>query len=206
MLLSDMFSPAFRDYASVQGTFRTIVSQMTVGDLLAVNNKQYERDVTDKLKEKPALASLRPPLTIAAVLELAKESASPCVVVSGRDEHIQWGQAYSVRHPNALSLFGALMIPIVRMDHSHQLLQRNRFPFWNSQDELIAAMHDEGCNLPWWLFRLLAFLPVFPAQGVRRAEGQVRPEEWTVEEGLPGGLEAPEVAAMVWPLLSQTYQ
>jgi hypothetical protein len=157
--LSDFFDPSFPNYAQVQHIFRTIASELTLQDLLNINNKDYSDDVKAEIKRSATLDCLRPALSLAAVLYILEHETGKLIIISGEDERIQWDRAYDLRGTS--DRLGVLMNPILG-EGRHQLRQRARRPSWSSQ----ATLEDEmsSGNLAWWTFKLHACLPAFPSR------------------------------------------
>lgn len=198
--MSALYDPSYERYRCLQGLFRKISTTMTVDELMEINNKGYSADDITRNNAKPTLAYIRPPLTIAAVLHLAHETGTKCVVVSGRDESQQWKQAYNI--PNALSRIGALMIPVIKMDRKHQLLQKERWPIWHSEADIVRHISEAQTNTAWWIYCLHAFLPAFPEEAVRIGGATISPEDWKTECAVPEGWDPQQFVGRVWPLLN----
>jgi hypothetical protein len=196
--MSALYEPTYSKYRHIQALFRRITSQMTVEVLMSINTKRYPQDVRTEITQKPTLTYLRPPLTLAAVLHLAENAQTKCAVIAGSDEELQWSQAYNL--PDARMRLGVLMIPVLNMDPEHQMYQRKRWPFWHSEDEVIRA--SVGSNVPWWLFRLLAFLPAFPDSAVMIGDKNVQPGDWTDQLSTPTEVELSKLISHIWPILS----
>lgn len=198
--MSALYDPSYNRYRCLQGLFRKISTKMTVDELMEINNKGYSADDITRNNSKPTLAYIRPPLTIAAVLHLAQEAGTKCIVVSGSDESQQWKQAYNI--PDALSRIGALMIPVIKMDRKHQLLQKERWPIWHSEADIVRHISEAQTNTAWWIYCLHAFLPVFPNESVKVGMATIAPEHWENEFAIPQDCDPTQFIGIVWPLLN----
>jgi hypothetical protein len=200
--MSTLYDSANSEYSSLQSLFKNISTRMTVAELISINNKEYSEDVKIELKSKTTLTYIRPPLTIAAVLHLAMKQPGKCAIVSGSDEALQWKQAYN--ETDAASQFGALMIPVIKMDKKHQVLQQKRWPIWDAIEELVEHLHDGKSNTAWWLFRLHGLLPAFPIAKVQIGGAEVSTGDWEDEMSIPERVKLREFVELVWPLLDPT--
>lgn len=197
--MTELYDPGYVNYRELQLLFRSVSSRMTVAELMAINNKNYSEPDIIELRGKTTLTYIRPPLTIAAVLHLAAREQGKCAVVSGYDEAAQWTQAFN--ETGATSKIGALMIPVIKMNKEHQLLQQRRWPIWDSEAELLQHISDSESNTAWWLFRLHAFMPSFPDNEIEIGGTSYKPEEWSDEQIKPSGLDATAFVNRIWPLL-----
>jgi len=155
--LSDLFDPNYEKYKSLQAIFQNVISNLTLQDLLNINNKEYDENVKMTIKRSATLDFLRPALTISAVLHLARRNQNKCIVVAGEDEKIQWITSHDL--PGSRENLGVILNPIIKKNHS-QLRQTKNWPFWDSWQNLYDDMEDS--NLAEWLIRLYLFLPKFP--------------------------------------------
>jgi class 3 adenylate cyclase len=196
--LSDFFDPTFEGYSRVQAIFRGITADLTLKDLLDINNKEYSDDVKEEIKRSATLDCLRPALSIAAVLYLVETAGQKGIVVAGADEKIQWERAYDI--PNTRGHIGVMMNPILRVDPTHQSRQSRNWPSWPSPEALLREMNSNN-NLAWWAFNLHAFIPAFPAATVNIGGQEISPQEWTNELVPPENVRREALVEQVWPLL-----
>jgi class 3 adenylate cyclase len=194
--MSKLFDPSSPGYEDIQTKFRLIASKITLAELLAINNKDYDLDVQNQIQRYPALDFLRPALTSAAVLFLAEKTGGKCIVVSGADERRQWQTMYSI---GARDRVGVLMNPILKIDAVYQWRQKRDWPIWNSHQELIAGM--EGTNLAWWVFRLHGVVPNFPSKTVECNGRSIDPRSWPENVELHADLTRDALTRLVWPFL-----
>lgn len=196
--LSDYFDPAFEGYSQIQAIFRDITSDLTLKDLLDINNKEYTDDVKEKIKLSATLDFLRPALSIAAVKYLIETAAQKGIVVAGADEKIQWERTYDL--PNTRGNIGVMMNPILKRDPTHQSRQSRNWPSWASPEALLSDMNLNN-NLAWWTFKLHAFMPAFPAETVNIGGQEINPQEWVDELVPPEKVSREALVEHVWPLL-----
>ncbi len=196
--LSDFFDPTYEGYGRVQAIFRGITADLTLQDLLNINNKEYSDDVKEEIKRSATLDCLRPALALAAVLYLVEKVGQKGIVVAGSDEKIQWERAYDI--PNTRGNIGVMMNPILRTDPTHQSRQSRNWPSWPSPEALLREMSSNN-NLSWWTYNLHAFVPAFPASSVRIGEQDVQPQDWKDVLEPPIGLAREAIVEHVWPLL-----
>lgn len=198
LYLSDFFDPKYEGYRRVQAIFRDITADLTLKDLLDINNKEYSDDVKEEIKRSATLDCLRPALSIAAVLYLVETAGQKGIVVAGADEKIQWERAYDI--PNTRGNIGVMMNPILRVDPTHQSRQSRNWPSWPSPEALLREMSLNN-NLAWWTFNLHAFVPAFPAAAVRIGQQPIQPQDWTSELTPPESIRREDIVEHVWPLL-----
>jgi hypothetical protein len=196
--LSDFFDPTFEGYNRIQAIFRNITADLTLKDLLDINNKEYSDDVKEEIKRSATLDFLRPALSIAAVLYLVETAGQKGIVIAGADEKIQWERAYDI--PNTRGNIGVMMNPILKADPTHQTRQSRNWPSWPSPEALLREMNSNN-NLAWWTFNLHAFVPSFPATGVIIGEQIVQPQDWTSELTPPENVRIEDLVEHVWSLL-----
>lgn len=196
--LSDFFDPEYEGYNRVQAIFRGITVDLTLQDLLNINNKEYSDDVKEEIKRSATLDCLRPALSIAAVLYLVETAGQKGIVVAGADEKIQWERAYDI--PNTRGHIGVMMNPILKVDPTHQSRQSRNWPSWPSPEALLREMNSNN-NLAWWTYNLHAFVPAFPAGSVTIGGEDVPPQEWTNELDVPAKVRREALVEYVWPLL-----
>lgn len=196
--LSDLFDPKYPGYSRVQAIFRDITTDLTLQDLLNINNKEYSDNVKETIKRSATLDCLRPALSLAAVLYIVETAAQKGIIVAGADEKIQWERAYDI--PNTRGNIGVMMNPILRGDSMEQARQSRNWPSWPSPEALLREMNSEN-NLAWWTFRLHAFVPSFPATSVQIAEQEIQPQDWTNELETPSKINKESLVEHIWPLL-----
>jgi hypothetical protein len=196
--MSDLYDPRSPGYDVLQSIFRRIASDLSLEDLLAINNKDYSSNIKDEIRRSATLDFLRPALSTAAVLFMAGMERKKCIVVSGADERIQWERTY--RFPGTRDQLGVLMNPILRMDEGHESRQKSDWPIWDSQQSLVRDM--EATNLAWWVFRMHVFLPSFPASSIEMSGLSISPESWEDGGEPPAGLRSDELARRVWRVLA----
>jgi hypothetical protein len=199
LFLSDFFEVSYPDYKNIQQIFRTIASDLTLQDLLNINNKDYADDVKAEIRASATLDCLRPALSLAAVLYLAQKEDQKSVIISGADEKIQWERAYDIP-PDTRNIIGVLMNPVLKADATHQSRQRRAWPSWSSQESLIQEM--EPGNLAWWVFNLHALIPAFPNRSVTIGGAEFTADSWTDELTIPTNLRKEALAEHVWQLLN----
>lgn len=197
-LLSDLYDPSFKDYNKVQAVFRKIASNLTLQDLLDINNKAYNSEVKEEISKSATLDCLRPALSLAAVLYKAGVAKQKCIVVAGLDERIQWVRTHSI--PGTQNLLGVLMNPVLKTDPTHQARQKGFWPSWPSRNEMVRNM--EGTNLAWWVFHMHTYLPAFPNRCVAVGELEIGPDGWKDEMGTPDGLDLDELGKCAWQILN----
>jgi class 3 adenylate cyclase len=197
--MSKLYDPTYPKYTHIQALFRRITSKMTVQVLMDINNKGYNQQVRDEIKQKTTLTYVRPPLTLAAVLHLAEGSRPKSAVIAGSDENIQWKQLYADTVPNARDSIGVLLIPVLLLDKQYQMHQEGQWPIWYSEDDVLRQC--VGSNLAWWLFRLFSFLPAFPDSDVTIGDKTITPEQWTSEIGAPSDVDLHRLVSCIWPIL-----
>jgi hypothetical protein len=200
--MSTLYDPKYERFSELHSLFRSVSARMTVAELIAINNKGYSEDVKIELRAKTTLTYIRPTLTIAAVMHLASSETTKCAVVSGCDEALQWKQAFN--ESDAVNRIGALMIPVVKMDKNHQILMQKRWPIWDALNELVEHLSDRESNTAWWIFRLHAYLPVFPDKQVGIGSATVSADNWQEGEPRPEEFSFRELAELVWPKLDPT--
>ncbi|MEN6521154.1 MAG: adenylate/guanylate cyclase domain-containing protein [Armatimonadota bacterium] len=195
--LSDLYDPLFKDYDKVQTVFRKIASELTLQDLLDINNKAYNSEVKEEISKSATLDCLRPALSLAAVLYKAEVAKQKCIVVAGLDEHIQWVRTHSI--PGTQNMLGVLMNPVLKTDPTHQARQKGFWPSWPSWNEMVRNM--DGTNLAYWTFHMHAYLPSFPEQHVMVGGAPLYPSNWNDEMGIPDGMNRDDLAKCVWQIL-----
>jgi Adenylate and Guanylate cyclase catalytic domain len=196
--MSALYEPKHPGYEQIQSIFRKVSSDLSLEDLLAINNKTYEADVQEKIKQAPTLDFLRPALSVAAVLYLAEQTGQKVIVVAGKDERIQWER--TIRVPLTRPHLGVMMNPILKLDAVHQGRQKRDWPIWDSLEALKLAMESTG-NLASWVFRLHLYTPSFPAPAVTIADQPVSPQDWPNELEIPEKVNKDVMAQQAWQLL-----
>jgi adenylate/guanylate cyclase family protein len=196
--MSDLYEPKHPGYEQIQSMFRRVSSDLSLEDLLAINNKTYEAVVLETKRKAPTLDFLRPALSVAAVLYLAEQSGQKVIVVAGKDERIQWER--TIRVPLTRPHLGIMMNPILMRDPKHQDWQKRDWPIWDSLEALKLAM-DSTNNLASWVFRLHLFTPAFPATTVTIAGQPVSPQDWPNELEIPEKVNKDALAQQGWQLL-----
>jgi hypothetical protein len=199
--LSALFDAKAPTFDAHQDRFRRVASELSLGDVLNMNNKQYSETVQASISGAATLEFMRPVLTISAVIEAAKEADHKVLVVSGKDELIQWERTMGLR--KGRERIGVLMNPVLRVDQdsrTYQTRQRDDYPIWDSTQALVRAMKET--NLGWWAFCLHAFLPVFPRNSVSISGSHFSPTDWANEYDGPSALDPEELAKAVWPILN----
>lgn len=197
--MTDLFDTSYDHYPDVHDKFKAITSEVTLETYLAIINKSYSQTVKDAMRAEATLDSLRPILTCAAVLHLAEQTGTRCLVVAGQDEAIQWHETRSV--PKMRDNLAALLIPILEDDEKEQAKQLDGWPIWYSDVALRADLVSEKRNLGAWVFRLHVLLPAFPASTVKIGETVCSGDEWEGVRGLRGGVDVAELAKAAWPIL-----
>jgi hypothetical protein len=201
-VMTDLYDPSSRRYPELQQLFRTVVRDLTVGGLVAMNQKGYSEDIKEALKSSKTLDFLKPALTIAAAAQIAITARRPCILMAGRDEGEQWDACKSLKAAKAI--VGCVLNPLLNEDERHQARQGERYPIWASAVNLVERMR--GTNLAWWIFRLCAYLPSFPGEVVRIGGVDVMPSDWITETDNPEKLDLRELSRHVWPLLNPVWR
>ena len=195
--LSDFFDPKNQEYDRMQSLFRAIASDLTLQDLLDINNKKYSRGVIKEIRDTATLDCLRPALSLAAVSHLVEKESRRSIVISGADEQILWERAYSIR--TTQDKIGVLMNPVLTQHGTYTGRQTRKWPSWPSKKALVRGM--KNTNLGWWTFRLHAYLPAFPAMAVPLGTANVTPENWKNQLTIPDEVDREALADHVWALL-----
>lgn len=202
--LSKYFEGAYPDHQDVLDKFQKITTNMTVQDLLYINQKEYKEEIQKEIIENPTLDFLRPILTCGVALHLSElwlktHPEAKTIIVSGVDEQIQWGNIFEV----ASRPLGAIYNPILKESAgggiSHNVRQKNEWPIWRSKEELDKDM--TRTNAGKWVFQLFAQLGAFPASQVTFADKGVRSRDWQDEFSIPGHIDRTKLVDLVWPIL-----
>jgi hypothetical protein len=154
--------------------FQKILSEITLSDLLQINNKEYSDTVKETIVKSASIDFLRPVLTIASVMHLSREKKAKEIVVVGYDEKIQWERSHDLL--DGRKRFGVLFNPILCQDDGHFQRQKPNWPNWYSPEMLFNDM--KGTNLASWTLRLHAFIPSFPSKVVSIAGKVIGPNIW----------------------------
>jgi hypothetical protein len=172
--MSDLFTPRCKDCNKLHGYFQSVISDLTLEDLLAINQKEYAESVRETIKKSVALDFLRPALTISSVLYLSNLLSNKSIVVVGYDEHIQWERAHAI--PDTRSQFGVLFNPILKQKKGFQGKQTKNWPLYFSWEKIVEEMQEY--ELSQWLTKMHLFLPNFPATFIEIKGKRITPEDW----------------------------
>lgn len=195
--MSELYQPSYDGYSQIQDIFRKLIVDLSLDDMLKINDKTYDPKEKEENKRSSTLKFLRPVLSVAAVLYLAMQHSQKCVVVAGLDETIQWERTYRV--PHSRSNLGVLMNPVLKGEEGFLGKQKNDWPIWYSHQSLVRSMNST--NLASWTFRLHAYIPAFPARSVEIDGGPISPQEWDDDMGIPESLQKESLARHVWKYL-----
>jgi Adenylate and Guanylate cyclase catalytic domain len=198
--MSDLYQPHYDGYNQIQDIFRKLIAELSLDDMLMINNKTYDAKEQEENKRSSALKFLNPALAVAAVLYLALQHSQKCAVVAGKDEKIQWERTYRV--PQMRSHLGAMMNPELKSKTGFLDKQKYDWPIWYSDDSLVGSM--DSTNLAWWTFQLHAYIPAFPARSVAIEGTHISPGEWGDIMDIPELLKKESLARHVWEYLDPT--
>lgn len=160
--LSDLYQPTQRRYAQIHYIFQEVISNFSLSDMLSINHKKYSESIIQEISNSATLDFLRPALTIAAVMYLAQQAKTKCIVIAGEDEKIQWVRSHDI--PSSRNLIGAVFHPVLETEKGYQERQRPNWPQWYSVSDLRDDMRNP--NLANWLMAMHLFPPLFPAKQV----------------------------------------
>lgn len=198
-------SSEYENQKDVIDQFKQITSDLNVDDLRKINMKNYAEEVWKEIQRSPTLDFLRPVLTCAAVLHLAKTLGSnKIIVIAGNDEDTQWRHAIRLESDR----LGAILNPILKerkkRGEAHTARQKDNWPIWQSKEELTEDI--KKTNAGKWVFQLFAQLPAFPSLEIPENElgkhGAIRAKDWTDEYKIYKGLDTQKLIAAVWPKLN----
>ncbi len=178
--MSELYTPGSDCCRKIHEYFQQVISELTLNDLLLINDKDYEASVKETIKASATLDFLRPALTIAAVLRLSQELGGKSVVVVGYDENIQWERGHAIK--GSREQFGVLFNPILKKKLGYQARQIKDWPFWDSWGAMVDEMNHS--NLAEWTTKLHAYLPGFPSKCVTIEGCEISPDDWQDEEKL----------------------
>jgi hypothetical protein len=201
--LSSYFDREYDGQAEVIEQFRLITTKLTIKNLTDINLKDYSVEDLSRIQENPALNFLRPILTCAMVLHLAKKysamyAGSKILIVAGEDEKTQWQHVIEL-DPKRI---GAIFNPSLRRSDAtgqHTARQSTNWPIWFSKSNLLEEM--KTTNAAKWVFQLFAQIPSFPARDVEIAGKVYCARDWLEEFELPGEMRGHELVEIVWPML-----
>jgi hypothetical protein len=193
-LMSDLYKPKSCNCDSLHVYFQNILSEITLSDLLQINNKEYSDTVKETIKKSASIDFLRPVLTIASVMHLSREKEAKEIVVVGYDEKIQWERSHDIL--DGRQRFGVLFNPILQQNDGHFQRQQPNWPNWYSSEMLFNDMKDT--NLASWTLRLHAFIPSFPSKAVSIAGNKIGPNIWKDGRDFSGEINLKELAQYVF--------
>ena len=174
--MNDLFTPRCEGCDELHGIFQSVISQLTLENLLDINHKDYANDVQAAIREAPTLEFLHPALTLSSVILLSKRIGEKCVVVAGYDENIQWAKSHSFI-PATRDQYGALFNPVLKEKEGlHQGRQTKNWPIYFSSQEIVDDM--ARYDLAKWLTQLHLFLSSFPAAEVEVEGVSFYPKDW----------------------------
>lgn len=213
-LLSQYYKAEYEAQQSVLDWFRRITTDMSVEDLLNINQKEYTNEVKVTIRSNPALDFLRPILTCAAVLHLAEvsqdnDSNRKVIVVAGFDENLQWRHVLEkISSPQ----LGVVYNPLFKLSESagteYTARQRDDWPIWHDYKALEDDM--QKTNAGKWLFQHFAQLPRFPAESVDlraiSTDPGAEPQTlgvagWPDEFQIPAQIDRTKLIKAVWPII-----
>ncbi len=192
--MSDLFKPKSEGCHIIHGYFQKVISELTLKNLLAINQKDYDTTVKETIQDSPTLNFLHPALTIAAVLRLSESLCDKSVVVVGHDERIQWESAHDI--PGCRYTFGVLFNPVLKTSEGFQARQSKNWPYWDSWEAMAA--HMSGTNLAAWTCQLHAFLPGFPSKDLQIGSSTILPDDWHDKEKLDAKIDKNGLARHVF--------
>lgn len=203
--LSTYFEPKYPHLRNILKSFEQLTSDLSVQDLIDINQKQYSQEVKDKIKENPTLDFIRPILTCAAVVHLIERFHetnvySKVTIVSGEDEQIQWRSLLSMTGPS--QNLGIILHPTLKIRNAgmtHTARQTSDWPIWHSRRELERDMATTNAGK--WVFQLLGQLPFFPAPYAIIEGKEVRASHWQNEFEIPRIISISEIVNMAWDKL-----
>ncbi|MFC1991483.1 adenylate/guanylate cyclase domain-containing protein [Chloroflexota bacterium] len=200
--MSDLFQPRCEGCDQFHRHFQTVVSQLKLEDLIAINYKTYEPEVKDAVNQLPTLDFLHPALTIAAVLHVSDQIHVPdredskCAVIAGFDENIQWESALA-SIPGCRGRFGVLLNPILeKKEGNFQGHQTENWPLYFSWDKCRDDM--DIYNSASWLTKLHLYLYNFPSRYVKINGKDFSPKDWQDDRQFENSVNKNELAKQVF--------
>jgi hypothetical protein len=178
--------------------FQTVISQLTLEDLQAINLKDYPAEVRQTINSSATLDFLRPALTISAVLYLSETLQCKCEIVAGHDERKQWEAAHA-SIPSSRSQFGVLFNPVLNAKSGHQGRQTKNWPLYFNSQQVLEDMDTYDSAV--WFSKLHLFLSSFPETEIRIGSVVIQPEIWAspdAETEIIGLVGKPELARHVF--------
>lgn len=201
VLLSSVYDAGDAGFAKALELFTETVSTLSYVQLLEMNRKAYDTtEIEREIQDAPALRFIRPALITAAALQIAEAEQHKTIVIAGADEQKQWEIA--VNMPKNRDRLGILLNPILRVDDSNMATQAKQlpsWPIWESQNELRDALVTG--NVARWVYRLLVFLPAFPAESVMVGDAEVTPHDWVDDFKKPDNVDPQALAQAAWSKL-----
>jgi hypothetical protein len=193
-LMSDLFKPKSCDCNILHNYFQNILTELTLKDLLAINNKDYEDTVQETIKKAASLDFLRPVLTIASVMFLSQKYDSKSVVVAGYDEEIQWVRSHDILKNR--QYFGVIFNPKLQTKEGFSRRQTPSWPHWYSWQNLSADM--EKTNLAIWTLKLHAYLPSFPSKTIQIGSKVITADIWKEDMDISSNVNYSDLAKYVF--------
>jgi hypothetical protein len=196
--MSDLFEPRCDGCDRFHNHFQSVISQLTLEDLLAINNKEYAEDVKKGIKTSPTLDFLHPALTISSVIHLSTDINDKCIVVVGHDEKIQWESAHQAIR-STRDRFGVLFNPKLMRKGGTQGRQTHNWPMYFSWEKIVEEM--EEYDLAQWLTQLHLFLSSFPASTITIDGIAFSPTDWQKNEQFESKIDKNALAQQVFNIL-----
>lgn len=201
--LSTYYDKKYDEQAEVIEQFKLITTKLTIKNLTEINLKDYSEDDSSRIQENAALNFLRPILTCATVLHLAKKclttyAGSKILIVAGEDEKTQWQHVIELDPKH----IGAIFNPSLRISDAtgqHTARQSRNWPIWLSKSNLLEEM--KTTNAAKWVFQLFAQIPSFPSKKALIGNVGFSGKDWTDEFKWPEQLMINDLIKVVWPML-----
>jgi len=175
LFMSDLFSPRCEGCDNLHRHFQSVISHLTLEDLLDINRKEYSKDIQRTINTVPTLDFLRPALTISSVLHLSDILGGKCIIVVGYDERKQWEGAHT-SIPVARTQFGVLFNPVLKAKKGFQGRQTKNWPLYFNWEQVVDDMGKY--DLAAWFTKLHLFLSSFPASSASIDDVSISPSEW----------------------------
>jgi len=162
--MSNLYKPKCNNCDKLHKYFQSVISDLTLKNLLNINNKNYAKPVQKIIVESATLDFLKPALQIASVFHLYDELniSKKCIIVAGYDEKIQWERAHDIL--DFRDKIGVLFNPILETRAGYQERQGKRWPYWDSWKEMADQMKKS--NLAEWTTKMHIYIPAFPDKNI----------------------------------------
>lgn len=193
--MSDLYTPKCNNCDVIHKYFQSVISSLTLENLLDYNHKEYSDEVKEGVKKAATLDFLHPALTISSIMYLCESKPNKCIVVVGHDEHIQW-EGVHASIPDTRSKFGVLFNPVIKRKEGVQAHQTKNWPLFFNKESIVSAMGE--FNLEEWLIKLHLYLPNFPAKSVKINNEELTAIDWAPDKPFTRSIDKHSLAQEVF--------